>query len=259
MANEWLRLWHDMPTDPKFKTVARVSGQPISLVISVYLHLLVSASRNVTRGHADVTEEDIASALDVTEDEINPILEAMQGRLLDGTSLTGWEKRQPKKEDVGRPETGAMSAAERKRLQREREKFGNKNNNVTDSHDESRNVTTDKDKDKDKELKHNVIDPADRDSVPVVEVIELFNRTFETLPEVKVFSEKRKTAVRRRWKENPKLQTLESWEHFFDWVKQSNFLMGRTEKPWTGFCFDWLFNPTNFAKIIEGNYHRGQQ
>ena len=107
-------------------------------------------------------------------------------------------------------------------------------------------------------IKHNVIDPADRDRVPVDEVIKLFNRSFETLPEVKVFSDKRKTAVRRRWKENPQLQSLESWERFFDWVKQSNFLMGRTDKAWAGFCFDWLFNPTNFAKIIEGNYHRGQ-
>lgn len=107
-------------------------------------------------------------------------------------------------------------------------------------------------------IKHNVIDPTDRDRVPVEDVINLFNRSFDTLPEVKVFSDKRKTAVRRRWKENPQLQTLESWEHFFNWVKQSNFLMGRTDKPWTGFCFDWLFNPTNFAKIIEGNYHRGQ-
>lgn len=107
-------------------------------------------------------------------------------------------------------------------------------------------------------IKHNAIDPADRDRVPVEDVINLFNRSFDTLPEVRVFSDKRKTAVRRRWKENPQLQTLESWEHFFNWVKQSNFLMGRTDKPWTGFCFDWLFNPTNFAKIIEGNYHRGQ-
>src|SRR5690606_4673532 len=104
MANEWLRLWHDMPNDPKWRTVARVSAQPIALVQAVYMHLLVDASRNVTRGHATVTPEDLASALDVTEDAIEAILSAMQGRVLDGQYLSGWDKRQPKREDKGSEE-----------------------------------------------------------------------------------------------------------------------------------------------------------
>lgn len=142
MANEWLRLWHDMPNDPKFKTIARLSKQPISLVLSTYMHMLVDASRNVTRGHTDVTVEDLASALDVTEDQISAIFDAMEGRLKAGNQLSGWDKRQPKKEDKGSDSTGAKSATERKREQREREK----SNDVTQSHDKSRNVTLDKDK-----------------------------------------------------------------------------------------------------------------
>ena len=152
MANEWLRLWHDMPTDPKFRTIAKKSGQSISDVIAVYLHLLVSASRNVTRGHADVTIEDIASAIDVTEEAIQSIFDAMQGRVLDGFYLTGWEKRQPKREDHGSSESGAKSATERKRDERERKRLLKSQKDVTQCHDVSRNVTTDKDKDKDKEV-----------------------------------------------------------------------------------------------------------
>lgn len=148
MANEWLRLWHDMPTDPKWRTISRVSGQPIALVQAVYLHMLVTASRNVTRGHADVTLEDLASALDVTEEQIQPILDAMQGRVLDGDYLTGWEKRQPKKEDSGNTSPEAKTPAQRKREQRMREAASR---GVTPCHAESREVTTDKDKDKDKE------------------------------------------------------------------------------------------------------------
>ncbi|EEY1967912.1 phage replisome organizer, partial [Escherichia coli] len=53
MANAWLRLWHDMPNDPKWRTIARVSGQPIATVMAVYIHLLVSASRNVTKCHGE--------------------------------------------------------------------------------------------------------------------------------------------------------------------------------------------------------------
>lgn len=120
------------------------------MVQAVYLHLLVSASRNVTRGHADVTLEDIASALDVTEAEVRCVFDAMQGRVLDQFSVTGWETRQPKKEDAGDASTGAKSAAERKREERARKASVQC---VTQSHDESRNVTLDKDKDKDKEKK----------------------------------------------------------------------------------------------------------
>ncbi|WP_339542553.1 hypothetical protein [Pseudomonas sp. JAI120] len=135
---DWLRLWHDMPNDPKWRTIARVSGQPISMVQAMYLHLLVDASRNVTRGHVTVTKEDIASALDVTDEQVEAVFIAMQGRVMDGDKLTGWEGRQPKREDVGNPETGAKSASQRKKEQREREKAEKEK---AAGHDESRDVT----------------------------------------------------------------------------------------------------------------------
>lgn len=141
-ANHWLRLWHEMPNDPKWRTIARASGQPISVVLGVYLHLLVDASRNVTRGHATVTPEDVASALDVTEDMVLAILTAMQGRVLEGMHLLGWEKRQPKREDVGDEAKGVKSAAQRKAEQREREREARDAlRDKGDGHDESRDVT----------------------------------------------------------------------------------------------------------------------
>ena len=136
---DWLRLWHDMPNDPKWRTIARISGQSIALVQAMYVHLLVDASRNVTRGHVTVTKEDIASALDVTDEQVEAVFFAMQGRVLDGDKLSGWEGRQPKREDAGNPESGAKSAAQRKREQRERLK---KEAESKASHDKSRNVTT---------------------------------------------------------------------------------------------------------------------
>ncbi|MBB8262398.1 hypothetical protein HEK80_025665, partial [Escherichia coli] len=66
MANAWLRLWHDMPNDPKWRTIARVSGQPIATVMAVYIHLLVSASRNVTHMSRQVTTDKD------TDTELNP-------------------------------------------------------------------------------------------------------------------------------------------------------------------------------------------
>lgn len=155
MSNQWLRLWHDMPTDPKWRTIARASGQSIALVQAIYIHLLVDASRNVTRGHVTVTNEDIASALDVTEEQVDGVIAAMQGRVLDGKVITGWNGRQPKREDSGNDETGAKSAAQRKREQREREKIKAENEHEKDArtscHEQSRSVTLDKEEDTDTE------------------------------------------------------------------------------------------------------------
>ncbi|MEQ5110202.1 DnaT-like ssDNA-binding domain-containing protein [Providencia vermicola] len=160
---KWLRLWHDMPNDPKWRTISRASKQPIALVQAIYIHLLVDASQNVTkchdvsqRGHVTVTIEDLASALDVENEQIEAVLNAMQGRVLDGSKITGWESRQPKKEDLGNAETGAKSAAQRKREQRERERIQreeeqNKNaghEDVTKCHGESQ-----QDKDKIRDIK----------------------------------------------------------------------------------------------------------
>lgn len=95
-----------------------------------------------------------------------------------------------------------------------------------------------------------------RQSVPIQEIVDLFNRCFPELPQVQKISEARRKAVRKRWLDNPELQTLADWEKFFRFVRRSDFLMGRSEKPWHGLCFDWMFNPTNFTKIYEGNYHK---
>jgi len=135
---DWLRLWHDMPNDPKWRTIARQSKQSVALVQALYLHLLVAASTNVTRGNADVTTEDLASALDATDEEIEFILEAMQGRVLEGRSVTGWEKRQPKRHD---------DSGERVRKYREKSKeskakegFDNSNGNAAASNESQCNA-----------------------------------------------------------------------------------------------------------------------
>lgn len=94
MANSWLRLWHDMPNDPKWRTIARKSGQSIALVQAVYLQMAVNASQHPVTDHAGATsfmvtmkDEDIASALDASESVIRNIKAAMQGRVLDGDTL----------------------------------------------------------------------------------------------------------------------------------------------------------------------------
>lgn len=109
----WVRLWQDMPTDPKWRVVAKRSGRPLSEVLAVFVHMLTNAGANATeRGVLERwCHDDIAAALDIEPEHVEAIYDAMQGKTLQGDALTGWEKRQPKRED---------GSAERAKAWRER-------------------------------------------------------------------------------------------------------------------------------------------
>ena len=158
MANQWLRLWHDMPNDPKWRTVSKVSKQPIATVMATYIHLLVAASLSEERGTVQINEEDLASALDIKPEEIKAILSAMQGRLLKGNKLIGWSKRQPLKED---------GSAERAKAWREgRKKQSAKQANASELQD--------KDTDKEKDTEINTLSKANLEK-PSAQTFAMFD------------------------------------------------------------------------------------
>ena len=109
----WVRLWHDMPTDPKWRVIAKRAGRPLPEVMSVFVLMMTNAGANATeRGElCNWSDEDAAAALDMEPANVAAIREAMQGKTLEGDKLTGWEKRQPKRED---------GSAERAKAWRER-------------------------------------------------------------------------------------------------------------------------------------------
>lgn len=107
-------------------------------MMAVYLHLLVNASNATERGRTqNVCSEDIASALDLETEQVDAIIAAMQGRVMDGELISGWSKRQVERED---------GSAERARAWREAQKIKEKGAqpNATE-----RKRTPDKDTDKD--------------------------------------------------------------------------------------------------------------
>lgn len=129
MAQSWVRLWAGATTDPKFQTIARKSGQPRYLVIALFTHLLLEANEADDRGSLDEVDiEDVASALDCDEEAVEAILQAMEGRVIEGGRLSGWDKRQPIREDSGSEKTGALSSTERSRLHRERKRHATQGN-----------------------------------------------------------------------------------------------------------------------------------
>lgn len=97
---DWVRLWHDMPNDPKWRLIARKSGCSIPEVISVYLHMLVNASESEPRGELTGWDDELVGiALDIDPDSVTAIRYAMEDRVINNDVLTGWDKRQPKRND----------------------------------------------------------------------------------------------------------------------------------------------------------------
>lgn len=79
---------------------------------------------------------------------------------------------------------------------------------------------------------------------------ECFNKMFAgKLPMITTITEKRKSAIKARISEHGKQSVMD----VFNKVLESSFLLGGNNKNWK--CdFDWIFKPTNFIKILEGNY-----
>ena len=82
-------------------------------------------------------------------------------------------------------------------------------------------------------------------------LMDTFNKMFEgKLPKITAMTDKRKKAVKARSSEHGKKAIMD----VLDNVCQSSFLLGHNNQNWS--CdLDWIFRPTNFIKILEGNYN----
>lgn len=80
-------------------------------------------------------------------------------------------------------------------------------------------------------------------------IVEAYHKNCHLMPKVVTITKNRETAIRSRIKEHGQKVVLNAFEK----AGNSKFLTGRTDKV---FCasFDWILKPSNFIKIIEGNY-----
>ena len=146
-------------------------------------------------------------------------------------------------------------------------------NNPIDTH--SKNHVADKDQNQEQDtdqdqrilssLREEVVSRTDNDLIvktappcPHQEIINLYHQILPLCSPVRVWNTTRQKHLRQRWCENPKHQTLDWWKKYFEYVKKSKFLTGLTEsrdgKPPFLANLEWLVRPSNFAKVIEGNY-----
>jgi len=89
----------------------------------------------------------------------------------------------------------------------------------------------------------------DRGKEPTEQLVDLYNRTCPSLPPVEYITENRTVAV----KELSKTFTMEQMLQCFRIAESSKFLNGQNPRRWKA-TFDWLTNPDNVAKVLEGNF-----
>jgi hypothetical protein len=113
--------------------------------------------------------------------------------------------------------------------------------------DNNHPTTTNK---KEKNEKNNIYS---QNQVPYQAIVDLFNKSLPELPTVKIITDKRKKHLKARWNTSHKTSNIFWWADLFSRIRESDFLMGRK----TDFqaSFDWIINPANFVKIVEGNYN----
>ena len=90
-----------------------------------------------------------------------------------------------------------------------------------------------------------------QEKINFVDLMNFFNNTFAgKLPAIKSIDDKRKKAIKARAAQYGKQAIFD----VFQLVLKSSFLLGENDRNWR--CdFDWIFKPTNFTKILEGNYN----
>ena len=92
-----------------------------------------------------------------------------------------------------------------------------------------------------------------QESVDFVGLMKFFNRTMEEagaiIPRCKSCDGKRREFVRARIREHG----LDAVYEMITKASQSDFLNGKSRSGWVA-DFTWLFRPSNFQKVLEGNY-----
>jgi len=103
-----------------------------------------------------------------------------------------------------------------------------------------------------------VVSSKPADSCPHDEIRLLYAELLPSCTQPKIWNGTRQQNLRSRWREDKKRQTLDYWKRLFNYISQSDFLMGKVSGS-NGKAFqlglDWIVKAENFNKIIEGKYH----
>ena len=96
------------------------------------------------------------------------------------------------------------------------------------------------------------------ENCPHQEIIALWHEILPELTSVRTWSAKRSKALKARWNskdmEGNSFNSLKFWRKYFEYIRESNWLMGKSSSGWTP-TLEWVITESHFNDIIEGKYH----
>lgn len=245
--SSWVRLWHDMPTDPKWRVIARRSGASLSEVIAIFTFVLVNASANATeRGRThNLFADDIAAALDMDEATVEAVLAAMEGKVLSNGALIAWERRQPKREDNSADR--ARQWRDEKKAERMRTQANAAERPETDTETDAEIIEEPKGSRASRDAPAGALTPE--------QIVSAWNDLAERtgLATVRSLTKGRRQQIAARLKDYP---NIDEWADALAAIERSPFLLGLEGRSGWRANFDFLLQPSSFAKLIEGTYDR---
>ena len=87
-----------------------------------------------------------------------------------------------------------------------------------------------------------------KDGTPYEQIKNLYAEHLPGFPQPQALSHKRKLHIKAIWDSEKCAQNIDFFGRFFGYVNKSDFIRGM------GVGIDWIINPANYLKIIEGNY-----
>jgi hypothetical protein len=229
MANPWFRMYSEFATDPKVQMLNEADQRRLTMLFCLRCN-----------GHVTLQDEEVTFLLRISNDQwtTSKALFIERGFINESNEILNWDKRQ----------FASDTSKNRVAAYRERKK-NDGNGNVTLQKRKSNAVDTDTDTDTD--INTNVPSVAG-DDCPHQEIINLYHEHLPMLTQVKSWTPKRSSALKTRWREDTKRQSLEWWAKLFQYIAKSDFLTGKASE-WQA-DLEWIINASNLVKIIEGKY-----
>jgi hypothetical protein len=238
MAGDWIKMRTGLTTSPKVVRMAsalnvdrfRVAGGLLSVWSLFDAHSVDGILEGYTPGAVDE-------------------LAAWHG-FADSMIAVGWLEQNGA--SLAMPRFDSHNGASAKRRAQDTDRKRNDRKASAFDADENR---TREEKRREEESKAIVIgEPSDgkpakkKDTTPYEQIKQLYAKHLPDYPQPQELSQKRKAHIRKIWESEKCAHNPEFFARFFGYVNKSDFIRGM------GVGIDWIINPANYLKIIEGNY-----
>lgn len=244
MGNPWFRLYKEFATDPVVQSLAFEDQRHYIIILCMKCDGLID--RNIAKSARDrIILRTLGLDTNSGEEAQRRLIEV--GLIDKNWQPKTWDKRQYLSD----------SSTERVRKYRKNKETGNVASSLQKRDCNGPEADTETEADTDTEKPTTMSSPKVNDPVPFKKIVDLYHSMLPELPKIEKLTKTREGYIRQRWKHD--LPALKNWSNYFDYIRQSDFLMGkiqpRDDRPPFTPNLEWFTRPRNYTNVLEGKYH----